>query len=247
MPPFKDASVFVYALNETHLFEKVVEIILNTCSLSDIKELVLVVSDKSTLECRKTAKKIFLKYPDHPLKIFYQKRNGLGGAVQDSFEIAQGSHFIGLEADMGTDPNLVHVFIEKIKEDSNRIITASRWLKGGGFSGYGKIKKFINYCYQIFISILFNQRLTDSSFTFMIIPTSVVKMIKWESTLRSFIAELGLKPVRLGIPHYEIPAKWVRRDEGKSSHLFIQNLKFVYEALKIRFTRRKKILKKGND
>lgn len=232
---FENASVIVTALSETKSLRTAVETVIKTCSSEDLKEIIIALAKISTEECIKTAEELCEEYSSVPVKILFQSRKFIGGAFQDSFEVAEGSHIVMLAADMDTDPNVVCRFIEKSKEYPNKIITATRWKKGGGFVGYNKVKKVCNFLFNRFFALLYFTKLSDMTYGFRLIPSKVAKNIAWEESRHPFYLETALKPLRLGVKFEEIPAVWTACREDTSINSFFQTFKYFRPAFTNRF------------
>ncbi len=235
MNKFDNVSIILPAINETYSLEETVKTILGTCNHSDLCELLIVLCKKSTPECIKTAEKIHNLSDDVPVTIYYQKQPFIGMAMREAFGLASGSHVVMMSTDLETPPELVQKFIELAKKEPSKIITASRWIRGGGFEGYSSIKKLLNWIFQKAIGLLFDVDYTDLTYAYRIFPTALVQSIKWEETRHPFFLETALKPIRLGVSLREIPAKWEARTEGVSQNSFFRNFEYFRTALHIRF------------
>lgn len=242
---FKSASVILPVLNETHSLLKTVEVIESDCG-SDVKEYLIVVCNKTTLESIKVGEKLRNSNPERFI-LHYQTLPFLGGAIREAFDLAQGSHVIMMASDLETDPNNVKQLIAMAKDQPNAIITASRWLKDGGFIGYNKLKLLLNFIFQKFFSIIFATNLSDMTYGYRIFPTQLVRSIIWEELRHPFLFETLIKPLRLGVPIYEIPSRWSSRVEGKSQNTFMRNFAYFKIGLSVLFCSRDKILKHQPD
>ena len=242
---YKNSTIILPAINETYSFEKTVDIILETCRREDIKEFIAVVCERTTKSCLESIEKSKGKCisMNMPFSILWQKRPFAGGAVQDAIDISKGSHLIMMSTDLETDPYTVSELIEEEKKHPEDITTASRWLKGGSFSGYDKKKEFLNFIFQHIFSIYYGIKMTDITYGYRIFPTLIMQQIKWEEMRHPFYIETALKPVRLGMKMHEIPTKWIAREEGESQNTFIQTFAYIRPALKIRFYKKENILK----
>ena len=242
---YKNTTIILPAVNETFSFEKTVDIILQTCSKEDVCEFIAVVCKKTTKECLSSIEKSKVKCEKNkiPFTILWQKRPFAGGAVQDAIDICKGSHLIMMSTDLETDPHTVNELITEEKAHPADITTASRWLKGGTFSGYDKKKEILNFFFQHIFSAYYGVKLTDMTYGYRIFPTKLMQHIKWEEMRHPFYIETALKPIRLGIKIHELPTKWVAREEGESQNSFLQTFAYLRPAIKIRFYKKENILK----
>lgn len=211
----KDVSILMPVLNETWSFLQVLDIVMQE-NESQIKEVIIPIhgtkTTKDSLDCIKQAKS---KYPGRIIDIV-QDKPWIGGAVQKGFETAKGNYLLMMASDLETDPHLVKSMIATAKKGTLKIVTASRWIPGGGFEGYNPLKKILNYIFQKFFSTLYNTNLTDMTYGFRILPIKYIKGILWEELKHPIFFESILKPLKLGATIVEIPAKWEPRQEGVS-------------------------------
>lgn len=238
---FEAASVILPVINETHSLLKTIEIIDGDCT-PDVQEYLIVVCNKTTRISMQLCEQLHDKNPQRFL-LHHQKLPFLGGAIREAFDLAQGSHVVMMASDLETDPYDVRQLIAMAKEKPTAIITASRWLRGGDFTGYKMLKLMLNCIFQKFFSIIFTTRLSDMTYGYRIFPTPLVKSIGWEELRHPFLFETLIKPLRLGVPVYEIPSRWVARVEGASQNTFMRNFAYFKTGLSVRFCRRDKILK----
>lgn len=152
---------------------------------------------------------------------------GLGGALRKGFEEARGSHILVIFSDGEADPALAPLMIKASQENPESIISASRWIKGGGFNGYGLFKWVVNYLGQKFISTLYNSPVTDYTFGYRLYPFEVARAFDWEESSHCFVPESILKPIRASVVVREIPAIWRGRSEGRSQMSLASYMKYI--------------------
>jgi hypothetical protein len=99
-----------------------------------------------------------------------------------------------------------------------------------------------NWVFQRLFSLLYLTHLTDMTFGFRILPTTLVRSIQWEELRHAFNLESLIKPLRLGVPVTEIPAAWHPRTEGESQNPFARNFEYFRIGLKVRFAPRQTLL-----
>lgn len=242
---FQNLSVILPAMDETYSLMQTVDTILSTCKREDLAEIIIVVCDRSTPGCLQTAEKIEEKYGKYlPVVIHHQIKPFVGGAVQEGMNMSKGSHVVLMSSDLETDPNLIKEFIRLEKEKPDGIVTATRWKRGGGFSGYNRVKLVANCIFQRLIAFLFGSGLSDITYAYRIFPRKLMTDIKWEELKHPFFLETALKPLRLGVEFVEIPVRWTARTEGVSQNSFWANFKYFKTAWHVRFMKREDILKK---
>ena len=241
---FKDVSILLPALDETYSLFQTVKIIADTCRPEDIAEIIIIVSPEKTSQATlDTAEKLIAEYQGRiNIYIHEQKLPFVGGAIREGINLAKGSHLVMMSADLETDPDTIKDFIAQSKKFPDRIITATRWKKGGGFKGYNKIKLLCNYIFEKSIAIFYLSSLSDMTYGYRLFPSELMKNIKWEELKHPFFLETVLKPLRLGVKFIEIPAKWKARTEGESVNGFFANFKYFRTAWHNRFLKPDEIL-----
>lgn len=242
---FTSCSIIIPVIRETDLFEQVVGTILDTCDVKDLKEFIVVIHPQYTAkESFASIKKMWQRCEADgiPYWVLEQSRPGMGGAMRDALDIAKGSHTIIQNADMALDPRLVAKLIECAKKMPNDITIVSRHTKESRIEeGYDKLKLAWNVLAQKYCSVLYQSKLTDYTYAYRICPTRYYHAVQWEELKHPFALEGTLKFLRLGIPFHEIPGNQI----GGSQSGYAETMLYLPVSLRIRFMRKKKILKPG--
>ncbi|SKC01463.1 Glycosyl transferase family 2 [Lachnospiraceae bacterium] len=242
---FENVTILLPAMDETYSLKETVDVIASTCDHKDLAEFILLLCNRTTSESRKTAEKLVEDYKGIlPIYIHDQKLPFVGGAIREGIDLAKGSHVVMMSSDLETDPHIIRQFIERSKRHPNRIITATRWKKGGGFEKYNKVKLVCNLIFERAIGFFYFTGLSDLTYAYRIFPTDLMQKINWEELKHPFFLETALKPLRLGVKFQEIPAHWVARTEGVSQNTFFANFKYFKTAWHNRFLSKSQILKK---
>ncbi|MGH7952731.1 MAG: glycosyltransferase family 2 protein [Limisphaerales bacterium] len=245
IPPTRldSVSIILPVINETVSLRKSVETVLHDVGRELIREFIIVVCKRTTHEAMTVVANL-QKELGELVVVLQQKLPFLGGALRDAFDIARGSHLIIMGSDLETNPDDVHILIEKEQKNPSGIVTTSRWIRSGKFHGYSPIKLLCNWIFQRFFSLLYGTRLTDMTFGFRIIPTSLAQAIVWEEVRHPFNLESVVKPLRLGIPVSEIPTIWNPRVEGESQNPFFRNFEYFRIGFKARFANKNSFWRK---
>ncbi len=233
-------SILLPVLNETFSLRQTIEIISADCD-QYIKEYLIICCEKTIEASRKTIIDLQLIY-GNKIIVLEQRLPFLGGAIREAFDACQGTHVIMMASDLETDPLLVKQFIEESKNAPDIIITATRW-RGGVFKGYNPLKLILNYFFQKIFALIYWVKLSDMTFGYRIFPSKIVKSIRWEELRHPFLFETICKPLRLGVKVKEISCNWEARKEGESANTFFRNFDYFRTGVKIRFTKKRKILK----
>ncbi|MCR4908420.1 MAG: glycosyltransferase family 2 protein [Lachnospiraceae bacterium] len=245
---FENVTILLPAMDETYSLRETVERILNTCKKKDLAEFIIILCGKTTPECRGVAEALVEEYSKTvPIYIHDQTLPFVGGAVREGIDLAKGSHVVMMSTDLETDPDVIRIFIKGAKKYPDRIITASRWKKGGGFKNYSKIKLVCNLIFERAIGIFYLTYLSDLTYAYRIFPTDLMQSIAWEELKHPFFLETALKPLRLGVKFAEVPARWKARTEGTSQNTFLANFNYFKTAWHNRFLSREQILRSDKE
>lgn len=229
------------AVSETESLRQTVNTLLEVCDHKDITEIIIGYAQRITPECLETVKEIAAMECDVPIVVFEQTRPFMSG-INDMIDVAKGSHCLLVASDMALDLSIAAQMIECAKKEPDVIHSASRWMKGCKFYDYGKTKRFINFCAQKFLAVLYMRNLTDFTIPVQIAPSELYKSIRFEEVGFPFLLEMVLKPIRLGYKFHELPTNCYPRKDGKSSNSAKQTLSYLKVALHIRFMPKRDIL-----
>lgn len=248
MEKFQNVTILLPAMDETYSLKETVDTIAATCKTADLAEFIILLCDRTSKESRETAEKLVSEYERKiPIYIHDQTLPFVGGAIREGFELAKGSHVVLMSSDLETDPNVIQDFITYGKKYPNKIITASRWRRGGGFEKYNKVKLVCNLIFERIIGLFYFVNLTDITYAYRMFPSKLMKSIEFTELKHPFFLETALKPIRLGVKFVEIPAHWTARTEGVSQNSFFANFKYFKTAWENRFLKKEEILKKKNN
>lgn len=235
---FESVSVVIPAINETDSLRENISVILNTCDHKDLEEILIVVCERTTPECLSVIDSICAYGNDVPVRLYTQIQPGLGCALHEAMQQVKGSHVVNMAADLDTDPLVITEMIRIAKTRPDAVILASRWVNGGGFIGYGRMYKLLNYIFNKMLQILFLSKVSDLTYGFRFAPVDKTLSVKWESTGFSIGMETNLRMLRLGYEIIETPAVWRVREQGDSHNSFLTKLKYIRTVFNIRFASR---------
>lgn len=232
MTEFKSATIILPVLNETDALILTVEQIERITVAADICEYLIVICEKTTPAAVRAVRTVTDRLGARS-RVHRQVMPFVGGAIREAFDLARGTHVVMMSSDLETPPDVIPVFIKKARKHPQAIITASRWIKGGGFSGYHPLKLGANYLFQKTFSMLYGCELTDMTYGYRIFPARLLKAIQWEELKHPFFLETIIKPIRLGVEVHEVPAFWVARESGESANSFFENFKYFKIASRV--------------
>lgn len=232
-------SVIVSVYSETELLMESVRQIRQAVSNWSY-EILLVVHPKSSLECLAICNG--LARHDDIRVIMQGPRSGIGWAYREAIPYLTGTHALIMSSDLETNPADARAMVEMAEATGADIVCASRWIRGGGFSGYNPAKFVLNFGYNLLFRTLYRTSIHDITFGYKLLRSEILRRVQWEYGTHEFCAELLLKPLRLGYRAVEVPTRWVKRQEGESKMTFMRNFRFVSAAWKILRQRREQML-----
>jgi dolichol-phosphate mannosyltransferase len=160
---------------------------------------------------------------------------GIGVAYREGISYARGTHILCMDSDGEMELSAVTRLRDAFRaDDALAVAVASRWARGGGFVGYDRIKLSLNWAFQRLVRILYRTRICDLTYGFKMFRADLVQRLPFTGVRHEFACEGTLLPIRLGLPVAETHSRWVRRKTGRSSNAFIDNLRYVGMALRIR-------------
>jgi dolichol-phosphate mannosyltransferase len=209
-------SIIVAVYSETVSVMETIERLLKK-DRGYIKEIILVVSPKSSKDCFEICRQASLKF--NQVKFIVQNHNpGLGLAFREGFDAAEGTHVAIMSADLETQPEAIDRMVCKAVETGCDAVSASRWDKEGGFEGYGRFKMYINYLFQRLFMFLFKTPISDLTLGLKLYRTDLIRNIRLESTGPEVVLESVLKMIQWGAYIEEVPTRWIKRTEGRSKN-----------------------------
>jgi glycosyltransferase involved in cell wall biosynthesis len=197
-----------------------------------LEEILIVQSPRSSESSRAVCLELTRTHPRAFLHM-QQDNPGLGRAVREGFAQARGNLVLMIDSDGEMAVETVPLMLEEMARGGFALVTASRWLPGGGFDGYGPVKYYLNRAFQQVFRLLFWTRLHDLTYGFKLIRAELVRGLPWEGTMHEIACETTLKPVRLGVSVSEVPSRWTARTQGASKNTFWRNFRYVRTALSI--------------
>jgi glycosyltransferase involved in cell wall biosynthesis len=239
-PAAMRVSVLIPVMDETCSLRETVRIVLAENAAS-VHEILIVVCVRTSPDALQVCRELEAAHPGL-VRVRCQARPFLGGAMQDGFEWATGTHVLMMASDLETDPASARDLI-RTAEQGYDVVTASRWTTPGAFRGYDPLKRVLNWWFQKFFSLLYGVHLTDLTFGYRVFKADLVKSIVWEEFRHPFLLETMVKPLRLGARVVEIPTTWKARIEGESHNTFWRNFVYFRPGLKARFCKRSRLRK----
>jgi glycosyltransferase involved in cell wall biosynthesis len=225
-------SFIVTVLNETDSLRRTVDTIF-ALAADHVQEILVVIAPRTTAASRAVIQELAERYTGH-IRVHAQRLPYLGGALREGLAEARGDFLMVMASDLETDPAVVPQMIAAMETGTWDIVATSRWIQGGGFEGYDRLKLVLNYLFQKFFRVVYWTHLTDLTFGYRLYRRSILEGIVWEELRHPFLLECLLKPLRRGARVTEVACPWRPRAEGDSANTFLRTFHYLRTAVKTR-------------
>ena len=152
--------------------------------------------------------------PQDDLEIYYQKNSGYGSALIEGINHITTKYFCIINADGSMNPNELNNMFEIINED-NDLVFASRYLKNAGSEDDDVITTFGNYFFSFLGKVLFNLKINDILYTYVMGNTDLVKNLNLSYKDFKICVELPIKAHKAKLRYASIPSFERKRIAGK--------------------------------
>ena len=160
------------------------------------KKIVLQKNDFKTINSLKKFKGI---------EIFKQKKLGYGNALIEGINSTKTKYFCIINADGSMDPKYLNKMIKLCKNLD--LVFASRYMSpGGGSEDDTLITLLGNKIFSFLGNFLFNLKISDILFTYILANTRSVKSLKLKSGDFRLCVELPIKAKKLNLKYKSIPS-----------------------------------------
>jgi len=224
-------SVVLPVFSETDTVREVAQWLLDHLG-SQLVEIVIVLSPRSSAASRETCASLGSMNPR--VRVHEQQENpGLGRAVREGMARTSGNLVLLMDSDGEMENETVIRMLAEMSAGGHGLVTASRWIPGGGFEGYSRVKWVLNWCFQRIFRLLFWTTLHDLTYGFKLLRGELARGINWEGTLHEIACETTMKPIRLGVSAAEVPSLWTARRQGNTKNRFLRNFRYASMACRI--------------
>jgi dolichol-phosphate mannosyltransferase len=199
---------------------------------SRLHEVIIIISPRSSKESFAICDELVRLDPR--VQLWVQQVNpGVGNAFREGYARATGNVILSMDSDNEMELEAIPKMLEAMAANNYAVVVGSRWLPGGGFVGYQRFKRVLNWGFQQLFRILFLTRGTDLTYGFKVLRSEVIHGITWEATLSEIGCETTMKPMRAGFGCGEVPSVWTARAQGRSTNNFWRNFRYVRMALHV--------------
>lgn len=167
---------------------------------------------------------------------------GVHSAIMAGFDASEAPVVLMFPADEDYNAAIIDAMYAKFKE-GNDVVVASRFMKGGFMKGGPILKSFVVRAASFVLKWFVGLPASDASYGIRIFSRRLINAVEIESTAGfTFAIEFLVKCHRLRWKVAEVPAKWLRREKGKSRFNFKKWLphyaKWFFYALKTTYLRK---------
>jgi dolichol-phosphate mannosyltransferase len=231
-------SIIVLAFNEDKsLIETISK--LNALLPKTQTEIIISTTDRATWQCQNTA--AMLERSNENVRVYFQKEPYVAAAVLEPLPSLKGKVVVYMSADGETPPECIPEMVRMQERYNLDIVSTSRWIPGGSFNDYGKIKYLISWCAQRLCKIVYSSQLTEFTYGFRLYRKETLLQSVYKESKHPFFLESLLVPLRLGARIQEIPVEWHIRKEGESVVKISDLIGYLRPIFRIRFTDRAKL------
>jgi dolichol-phosphate mannosyltransferase len=131
------------------------------------------------------------------------------------------------------DVATIPLMLAAMAQGNYGLVVGSRWMKGGGFVGYSRLKYWLNWGFQQLFRLIYWTKIHDLTYGYKLLRAELIHRVVWTSVMSEIGCETTLKPMWLGVPVIEVPTVWRARTQGRSTNKFLRNFRYLGMALRI--------------
>ncbi len=203
--------------------------------------------DDSTDETPEVIAKLQAWFPRHITLIHrppQRRKNGLGGAVVEGFQVAQGTWMCVMDADLQHPPEMLPRLLHQAKQSSADLVMGSRLAPGGDASSLGWKRMFISHVFALTTRVAFPQRLrtvTDPLTGFFLTRRAALKMDELKPDGFKILLEILISHPELKVS--EVPIHFGHRHAGESKASLQETIKFLRGLFRLRLAGQQNFLR----
>ncbi len=164
-------SVVMPVFSETDTVRIVVEW-LRAELASRLHEIIIVISPRSSPESYAVCEE--MRRLDPRVHLHVQQVNpGVGNAFREGYAHVTGNVILSMDSDNEMELAAIPKMLDAMAAKNYAVVVGSRWLPGGGFVGYQRFKRVLNWGFQQLFRVLFLTRCTDLTYGFKVLRAEV--------------------------------------------------------------------------
>ena len=206
-------SIVIPIKNEELLIKKIVDQLHS--ELKNLSYEIIFINDFSTDNTAKVTEEIINTKPQ--MYVYNNKRKGLGGAVNEGINKANGEAVCIMMSDLSDSIDDLKKYYSIIEDESVDAVFGSRFIQGSKIIDYPKKKLLLNRIFNLITKLLFISDYNDFTNAFKIYKkNALLKTFPLVSESFNIFLELPLKIISRKMKYKIIPISWVNRKEGVS-------------------------------
>ena len=215
MKPLESLSVVIPARDEEGCVAATVEALQADLQERGIAHEIIVVDDGSTDRTWEILSELKERIPEL-VPVQNAGKHGFGRAIVCGLNVMKGDAVVIMMADGSDDPCDVGRYWETLQQGYDCVF-GSRFSKGGAVIDYPPLKLLLNRQANLFLRVLFNIRLNDTTNAFKAYRREVIDGCRpILSPHFNITVELPLKAIVRGYTWTTIPITWRNRRTGES-------------------------------
>src|SRR5215208_7182247 len=164
-----------------------------------------------------------------------RRKNGLGGAVVEGFQVAQGTWVCVMDADLQHPPEMIPRLLHQATKTGSDVVMGSRLAAGGDASSLGFTRNLISNVFAWTTRLTFPQRLrkvTDPLTGFFLTRRAAVNAEDLRPDGFKILLEILVSHPHLTVS--EVPIQFGYRNAGESKASVSETVKFFRGLLRLR-------------
>ncbi len=215
LPPPTLFSVVIPARDEEDSLPLTVGAIHDTFSAENIPHEIVVVDDGSSDRTWAVLQELKAQYPSLA-PVQNKGLHGFGRAIIYGLNHSTGDAVVIMMADCSDDPQDA-VTYWRLLEQGYECAFGSRFVKGGAVHDYPRVKLFVNRLANLFIKVIFNIPLNDTTNAFKAYRRSVIDGCRpFMAPHFNLTVEIPLKAIVRGFSWTVTPISWHNRQFGEA-------------------------------
>lgn len=180
-----------------------------------------------------------LRAKEEGARVVNQQSMGLGGALKEGLQLAQGDIIFTMDADLSHDPTFIPSFIEQI-ESGYDLVVGSRKMKGGSVVGWGVKRKATSWGANFIGKYIAGVNVSDLTSGFRAYRANLLKTLDLEelgSGGYAFQLEILFESLKEGFKIGGVPIIFKDRTHGESKLRYRDIIEFFSISIRLLFKR----------
>ena len=170
------------------------------------------------------------------IKIYKQKNNGYGNALKEGLNQINTEFFCIINADGSMDPKYLDEMLKLCKNKD--LVFASRYLKGGGSDDDDIITYIGNKCFSFIGNFLFNLKLSDILYTYIVGKTNSAKKLSLKYNDFRICVEIPIIAKIKNLDCISLPSKERKRIGGEKKVNALKDGFLILTAIAVLFLKK---------